>query len=63
MGHEQTPLQRVAADFGESQLALAGLAMLLVILLIALFARPVEAGQGVRRFTQCSVDGALVADE
>ncbi|MFH1604092.1 MAG: ABC transporter permease, partial [Pseudomonadota bacterium] len=38
MGHEQTPLQRIAADFGESKLALAGLALLLVILLIALFA-------------------------
>jgi len=35
---EQTSLQRVAADFGESKLALAGLALLALILLVALFA-------------------------
>ena len=38
MEREQTPLQRIVADFGESKLALAGLAVLVLILLIALFA-------------------------
>ncbi len=38
MGSAQTPFQRVAADFARSKLALVGLAMLLVILLVALFA-------------------------
>jgi peptide/nickel transport system permease protein len=38
MQREQTPFERIAADFGESKLALCGLAMLTTILLIALFA-------------------------
>lgn len=38
MQREQTPLQRIAADFGQSKLALAGLAGLTLILLAALFA-------------------------
>ncbi|MBK5105021.1 MAG: ABC transporter permease [Burkholderiales bacterium] len=38
MQPEQTPLQRIAADFGESRPALAGLALLVLILLAALFA-------------------------
>ena len=38
MEREQTPFRRIAADFGESRLALAGLILLLLILLIALFA-------------------------
>ena len=38
MQAEQTPLARIAADFGQSRLALAGLAMLTAILLVALFA-------------------------
>jgi len=38
MRSDQTPLLRVAADFGESRLALAGLALLVLILLAALFA-------------------------
>ena len=38
MDRSQTPLQRFAADFARSRLALAGLATLLLILLAALFA-------------------------
>jgi peptide/nickel transport system permease protein len=38
MQREQTPLQRIAADFAQSKLALAGLALLALILLVALFA-------------------------
>ena len=38
MRREQTPVQRFAADFARSKLALAGLAMLVLILLVALFA-------------------------
>ena len=38
MPREQTPLQRIASDFAQSKLALAGLAMLALILLVALFA-------------------------
>ena len=38
MQREQTPLQRIAADFSQSRLALAGLAGLTLILLAALFA-------------------------
>jgi peptide/nickel transport system permease protein len=38
MQREQTPLARIAADFAESRLALAGLALLTAILLVALFA-------------------------
>jgi len=38
MQAEQTPLARIAADFGQSRLALAGLALLTAILLVALFA-------------------------
>jgi peptide/nickel transport system permease protein len=38
MQREQTPLARIAADFAESRLALAGLALLMLILLVALFA-------------------------
>jgi peptide/nickel transport system permease protein len=38
MQREQTPLQRIVADFGESKLALSGLAVLALILLVALFA-------------------------
>lgn len=38
MQREQTPLQRLSADFGESKLALSGLALLALILLAALFA-------------------------
>jgi peptide/nickel transport system permease protein len=38
MQREQTPLARIAADFGESKLALAGLAVLALIVLVALFA-------------------------
>jgi peptide/nickel transport system permease protein len=38
MQREQTPLARIVADFGESKLALAGLAVLALILLVALFA-------------------------
>ena len=38
MAREQTPLRRIAADFSESKLALAGLALLALILLVALFA-------------------------
>ena len=38
MQSEQTPLQRIVADFGESKLALSGLAVLALILLVAVFA-------------------------
>jgi peptide/nickel transport system permease protein len=38
MQREQTSMQRIAADFAESRLALAGLALLALILLAALFA-------------------------
>ena len=38
MVRDQTPLRRIAADFAESRLALAGLATLLLMLLIALLA-------------------------
>jgi len=38
MPREQTPLQRIAADFCESKLALGGLVLLALILLVALFA-------------------------
>jgi len=38
MQREQTPLQRIVADFARSKLALAGLAVLVLILLIAVFA-------------------------
>ena len=38
MPSEQTPLQRIVADFAESKLALSGLAVLALILLAALFA-------------------------
>ena len=38
MQRDQTPLQRIAADFAQSRLALAGLTVLLLILLVALFA-------------------------
>jgi peptide/nickel transport system permease protein len=38
MQPEQTPFERIAADFAESKLALAGLALLALILLVALFA-------------------------
>ncbi|MBE0619123.1 MAG: ABC transporter permease [Burkholderiales bacterium] len=38
MQREQTPLRRIAADFARSKLALAGLGMLALILLVALFA-------------------------
>lgn len=38
MQREQTPLQRVIADFAESRLALSGLAVLVLILLVAVFA-------------------------
>ena len=38
MQRDQTPWQRIVADFGESKLALAGLALLTLILAVALFA-------------------------
>jgi len=38
MQRDETPLQRIVADFGESKLALSGLAVLALILLVALFA-------------------------
>ncbi len=38
MQREQTPLQRTVADFARGRLALAGLALLALILLVALFA-------------------------
>ena len=38
MQREQTPLQRILADFGESKIALAGLALLALILFVAVFA-------------------------
>ena len=38
MTNVQTPAQRIVADFSESRIALAGLAMLLLIVLAALFA-------------------------
>jgi peptide/nickel transport system permease protein len=38
MQREQTPFQRIVADFGESTLALSGLAVLTLILLVAVFA-------------------------
>jgi peptide/nickel transport system permease protein len=38
MQREQTPWQRIVADFGESRLALAGRALLTLILAVALFA-------------------------
>jgi peptide/nickel transport system permease protein len=38
MQREQTPLQRIVADFGESKLALSGLAVLALIVLVAVFA-------------------------
>ena len=38
MQREQTPLQRIIADFAESRLALSGLALLALILLVAVFA-------------------------
>ena len=38
MQREQTPVPRIVADFAESRLALAGLALLALILLVALFA-------------------------
>jgi peptide/nickel transport system permease protein len=38
MAHEDTPLRRIAGDFAQSKLALAGLAALGLILFVALFA-------------------------
>jgi peptide/nickel transport system permease protein len=38
MQREQTPLQRIVADFAQSKLALSGLAVLVLILLVAVFA-------------------------
>lgn len=38
MAREQTPLERIVADFAESRLALAGLALLVLILAVALLA-------------------------
>ena len=38
MQREQTPLQRIVADFAQSKLALSGLAVLALILLVAVFA-------------------------
>lgn len=59
MPREQTPLQRVAADFAQSRLALAGLALLVLILLIALFA-PLISPQNPYDLAQLDVqDGRL----
>src|SRR5450756_2247979 len=38
MQREQTPFQRIVADFSQSKLALSGLAVLALILLVAVFA-------------------------
>lgn len=59
MQREQTPLQRIAADFAQSRLALAGLALLVLILLIALFA-PLISPQDPYDLAQLDVqDGRL----
>jgi len=54
MQREPTPLQRIAADFGESKLALAGLALLTLILFVALFA-PLIAPQNPYDLAQLDV--------
>ncbi len=59
MPREQTPLQRTAADFARSKLALAGLALLALILLAALFA-PLISPQNPYDLAQLDVlDGRL----
>jgi peptide/nickel transport system permease protein len=56
---EQTPFQRIAADFAESRLALAGLAVLALILALALFA-PLISPQNPYDLAQLDVqDGRL----
>lgn len=54
MAREQSPLQRIAADYAESSLALAGLGVLLAILAIALFA-PVISPQNPYDLAQLDV--------
>ena len=54
MTPDQTPLQRICADFAASRLALAGLALLVVILLVALFA-PVISPQNPYDLSQLDV--------
>jgi len=54
MQREQTPLQRIASDFAQSKLALAGLALLALILLVALFA-PLIAPQNPYDLAQLDV--------
>ena len=59
MEHEPTPLQRLVADFARSRLALAGLALLALILLAAVFA-PLIAPQNPYDLAQLDVlDGRL----
>jgi len=50
----ETPLRRVAADFAESRLALAGLATLILILLVAIFA-PVVSPQNPYNLAQLDI--------
>lgn len=54
MQREQTPVQRFAADFARSRLALAGLAMLALILFVALFA-PIVSPQNPYDLAQLDV--------
>jgi peptide/nickel transport system permease protein len=59
MQREASPLARIAADFARSRLALAGLALLLLILLVALFA-PLISPQNPYDLAQLDVlDGRL----
>ena len=59
MEREPTPLQRIVADFARSRLALAGLALLALILLAAVFA-PLIAPQNPYDLAQLDVlDGRL----
>ncbi len=59
MQREQTPLERIVADFAESRLALCGLAVLVLILLVALFA-PLISPQNPYDLAQLDVqDGRL----
>jgi peptide/nickel transport system permease protein len=60
MQREQTPLQRIVADFAESKLALLGLAVLALILAVALFA-PLISPQNPYDLAQLDVQDSRLA--
>ena len=60
MVREQTPLTRIVTDFARSKLALAGLAVLMLILLIALFA-PLISPQNPYDLAQLDVQDSRLA--